>query len=62
MTNAASAQAVEEFKKRLREFLENSEAGRQALNMSGTDDIELKKLSANGKRSTEVESDEGEEI
>ncbi|KAI4143283.1 MAG: hypothetical protein LQ340_007057, partial [Diploschistes diacapsis] len=31
MTNAASAQALEELKKRLRDFLENSETGRQAI-------------------------------
>lgn len=33
MTNAASAQALEEGKKRLREFLESSETGRQAIGM-----------------------------
>jgi protein SEY1 len=33
MANAASAQALEEGKKRLREFLESSETGRQALQM-----------------------------
>lgn len=33
MANAASAQALEEGKKRLREFLETSETGRAALAM-----------------------------
>jgi hypothetical protein len=35
MTEAASRQAVEEGKKRLREFLESSEPGRQDLRLSG---------------------------
>jgi hypothetical protein len=33
MTRAASAQALEEGRRVLREFLENSETGRQALGM-----------------------------
>ena len=35
MANAASVQALEEGKKRLREFLENSEGGRRVLEMEG---------------------------
>ena len=58
MTNAASAQAVEEFKKRLREFLESSETGRQAIAMSGSEEIAMRKLNGQGKR-VKVE-DEGE--
>jgi hypothetical protein len=54
MTNAASAQAIEEGKKRLREFLETSETGRQAMAMSGSgqdaDDISLHTLDSRGKR------------
>lgn len=34
MTNAASAQGVEIFKQKLREFLEHSETGRQAIGMT----------------------------
>lgn len=34
MTEAASQQALEEGKRRLREFLESSDAGRQAIAMS----------------------------
>ncbi len=34
MANAASSQALEEGKKRLREFLESSDTGRQAMAMS----------------------------
>lgn len=48
MTNAASAQAIEEGKKRLREFLEASDTGRQAMAMSGHEDIKMQKLRSNG--------------
>ena len=34
MTNAASAQGLEIFKEKLRDFLESSETGRQAIGMS----------------------------
>jgi hypothetical protein len=34
MTNAASTQGLEIFKEKLRDFLENSETGRQAIGMS----------------------------
>ena len=60
MTNAASAQAVEEFKKRLREFLESSEAGRQTLAMSSGEDISMQKLNPGGKRVPREEDDEDE--
>ena len=60
MANAASAQAVEEGKKRLREFLETSETGRQAMAMSGREDIAMQKLNGNGK--AEVVDGEDEEI
>ena len=49
MANAASSQALEEGKKRLREFLEESNAGRQAMAMTGQDDIPMRKLNGNGK-------------
>lgn len=58
MANAASAQALEEGKKRLREFLEESNAGRQAMAMSGQDDIQLRKLNGHGKAAVEEEEDE----
>ncbi len=65
MANAASAQAVEIGKEKLREFLESSDTGRQALAMNGRDDdsISLKTLDSRGKRKTEVEDeDEDDEI
>ena len=52
MANAASAQALEEGKKRLREFLENSETGRQALAMEsrdGGESIRMGKLNGAGR-------------
>lgn len=53
MTNAASQQALEEFKKRLRAFLEASDTGRQAIAMSGSDSIQMQKLNGNGKAAPE---------
>ena len=62
MANAASAQALEEGKKRLREFLEESNAGRQAMAMSGQDDdIQMRKLNGHGK-ARPGDEDEDEEI
>ena len=58
MTNAASQQALEEGKKRLREFLEASDTGRQAMAMSGQDDIQLRKLNGNGKIAPVEEDDD----
>ena len=64
MANAASAQALEEGKKRLREFLETSEGGRQALAMSsGSDGYEMGSVSRRrtGKRDAKGSDDEGED-
>lgn len=58
MANAASAQALEEGKKRLREFLEANEGGRQAIAMSGQDDIKINKLNGSGKAAPREEDDE----
>lgn len=57
MANAASAQAVDIGKERLRDFLENSETGRQAMAMSGVDadNIRLNRLDSQGKKQEEVE-------
>ena len=49
MANAASAQALEEGKKRLREFLEASDTGRQAMAMTaGEESYEMSR--AHGSR------------
>ena len=58
MANAASAQALEEGKKRLRDFLEESNAGRQAMAMSGQDDVQMRKLNGHGKAAVEEEEDD----
>ena len=58
MTNAASQQALEEGKKRLREFLESSDTGRQAIAMSGQEGIIREKLDMNGRKAAVEEDDE----
>ena len=66
MANAASAQAVEVGKERLREFLEHSDTGRQALSMADradSDSISLNTLDSRGKRKPRLEDeDEDDEI
>lgn len=60
MANAASAQALEEGKKRLREFLESNETARSAIGMPSALDesIEMKKRNATRSR----DEDEDDEI
>ncbi|KIV92237.1 protein SEY1 [Exophiala mesophila] len=64
MTNAASQQALSEGKKRLREFLDESPAARQALSAAGGDEYEL--TSRSPKRSSKLKTDgaddDGDEI
>jgi protein SEY1 len=64
MANAASAQAIEEGKARLREFLESSDTGRQAMAMSsGRDEGEYEMERMNGpRRRGKVEEVEDDEI
>lgn len=65
MTNAASAQAVEIGKEKLREFLESSDTGRQAMGMAGrtdSDGISLNTLDSRGKRKPIVEDEEDDDI
>ena len=65
MTNAASAQAVEIGKEKLREFLESSDTGRQAMGMAGrtdSDSISLNTLDSRGKRKPAVEDDDDDDI
>ncbi|TAQ91470.1 hypothetical protein B7494_g161 [Chlorociboria aeruginascens] len=61
MANAASTQAVEVGKERLREFLESSDSGRQAMAMGGrsdSDSISLHTLDSRGKRKLSAEEEE----
>lgn len=73
MADAASRQALEEFKKRLREFLEASDTGRQAMAMSanateslrgGTgEEYEMSSLNRGGKKvQKEEDEDENDDI
>jgi hypothetical protein len=60
MTNAASAQAIDIGRERLRDFLESSESGRQAMAMSGNqprnESVRMDRLNGDGKKK-EVEED-----
>lgn len=65
MANAASAQALEEGKKRLREFLEQSETGRQALAMpsGGGESYEMRSTNRlKTKSKADAADDEDEDI
>jgi hypothetical protein len=50
MADAASRQALEELKKRLREFLEASDTGRQAMAMSSGGEYEMSSLNRGGRK------------
>lgn len=62
MANAASAQALEEGKKRLRDFLESSDTGRQALGMS--EEYEMRSMKGSRQKATKsaAADDEDDEI
>lgn len=63
MANAASAQALEEGKKRLREFLESSETGRQALAMPAVgDNLEMTNMRRRAKVKTDGAEEEEDDI
>ncbi|KAG9201837.1 Dynamin-like GTPase that mediates homotypic ER fusion [Epicoccum nigrum] len=65
MANAASAQALDIGKERLREFLETSESGRRAMAQSGLDNstrhqenVRMDRLNANGKKNEDEDLDD----
>jgi protein SEY1 len=60
MADAASKQALEELKKRLREFLESSDTGRQAMAMSAGEEYEMSPLNRGGKKAED--EDENDDI
>ena len=61
MANAASAQALEEGKKRLREFLETTETGRQALNVPAVgENLEMSGLRSRDKVKTDGAEEDDE--
>jgi hypothetical protein len=68
MSNTMYNQAMEIAKEKLREFLESSDTGRQAMAMSAgrgnatsSDDISLHTLDGEGKRKIKIEEDDDEE-
>ncbi|KAK4504984.1 hypothetical protein PRZ48_002947 [Zasmidium cellare] len=62
MTNAASTQGLEIFKEKLREFLESSETGRQAIGMSqkAGSSYSLDSLNSNGTTKSKAKKDDDE--
>ncbi|KAM5504744.1 Dynamin-like GTPase that mediates homotypic ER fusion [Microsporum canis] len=68
MAEAASRQAVEEGKRRLREFLESSDSGRQAMAMSGrnargTEEYEMSSnLKSKGRRTDTSDDDNDDDL
>ena len=63
MTTAASNQALAEGKKRLRDFLQESEAGRQAMAMSSSsarDEVEMRNLNRRKAKVDGVDEDDDE--
>ncbi|KAK8160424.1 RHD3/Sey1 [Phyllosticta citrichinensis] len=71
MANAASAQGLEVFKERLREFLESTDTGRQAMAMGGRNEtsssssegVKMDSLDGRGKKaSSPVEDEDLDEI
>jgi len=58
MANAASQQALEEFKTRLRKFLESSDTGRQAIAMSGSRDVPMPNSNGYGRNAQDNDEDE----
>jgi hypothetical protein len=61
MANAASAQALEEGKKRLREFLEASETGRQTMPMRSGESYEMSTMNGTRMKVKSVNYEDAEE-
>lgn len=65
MSSAAYGQGVEIGKQKLREFLENNETARQAINMPArrdTDSISLDTLDSRGKKATGTADDDDDDL
>ncbi|KAL8689189.1 MAG: hypothetical protein Q9218_005083 [Villophora microphyllina] len=62
MANAASVQGLAEGKKRLREFLEDSNTGRQAMAMSSSEGIQMKNLNGHSKVGRQMEEEVDDDI
>jgi hypothetical protein len=63
MAEAASQQALVEGKRKLREFLEASDTGRQAIAMSGRDEgYEMGRMNGGGGKVASVEEEDVDDI
>ncbi|KAL8960038.1 MAG: hypothetical protein Q9183_005533, partial [Haloplaca sp. 2 TL-2023] len=62
MANAASQQALEEGKKRLREFLEESNAGRQAMGMQSNEGLQMHNVNGHSKPGGPREEEDDDDI
>lgn len=62
MSNAAGSQALEEGKKRLRDFLESSETGRQAIGMTNKSGDSYEMKSMNSMKSSSRPKEEVEDL
>lgn len=62
MANAAFAQALEEGKKALRQFLESSDTGRQAMAMSSGESYEMSNMNRSKKNSSIDGPDDDDDI
>ena len=61
MANAATQQALEEFKKRLREFLESTaDSSHRGIAMPGKNDIPMKNLDGYGRTAAPKDDDDDE--
>jgi hypothetical protein len=57
MTNAASSQGLDIFKEKLRDFLETTDTGRQAVGMSAKGSYSMDSLNSNGTTKTKASDD-----
>lgn len=62
MSSAASQQGVEIFREKLRDFLESSETGRQAIGMSERAGYSMDTLHSNGTTKAKATEEEVDEI
>ena len=62
MFNAASSQGLEIFKEKLREFLESSDTGRQAIGMSAKHGYSLDTLNSNGTTKAKASTTKDDEV
>jgi protein SEY1 len=58
MSQAAADQALVIGKEKLREFLENTDTGRQAMAMSGREEVPLSRLDGRGKKVAEDDDED----